>query len=319
MAGSYPDAPSRRMAWDADGTIAWFSTDQTGGVDWQHVRPTSIVEISATDKAKYNSEESSNISYELTRSGPGQDKQTYAAMIFPEHRDLYGVYWFGPGGYWVSNNAGAFYDIEVSPNTTNGIDGTWSEFIPDISGTYGMSDYWAQWSPDIGHRIMILEPTTPALGMRGFHWIADSPYSLTDAVMNLNLWHMYGEIPVSSTPDILLIIDETTGLEFHRPLDWGDTPRGASFEYEIRVKNNSSTKTASSTTLTFEALTGVSDTWYSIKDYLGTYGSSMSISSLAAGATYPSAGPATIKLTLANDAPLSVQDARMRLSGTLWT
>lgn len=323
MAGSYPDAPSRRMAWDADGTVAWLAYGQTYGADWQHVRPTFINELTSDQKWKLNSEDATNIKIQLTEHGPGIDNQTYAGMIFPEKRDLYGVYWYGPtttGGAFQLY--GGFYYIESSPDTTNAIDGTWTQFIPDIPYVQNVSDikdYFRPWAPDIGHRVMILEPDSPALGQRGFHWIASSPYSLETAVVDLNLWHMYGEIPVSSTPDILLFIDEATGLEFDRPLDWGDVPRGASFEYQIRVKNNSATLTANSTVLSFEALTGPSDTWYSIKDYLGVYGSTLTITTVTPGATYPSAGPITIKLALAADAPLSVQDARLRMSGTVWT
>lgn len=101
MAGSYPDAPSRRMAWDADGSVgiarnaAFQSTELTG-----------------SETAELNDEDNTASTYAVAGGGSPH----YVIVIFPELREIDGVFAAAVAGI------GAF---EASDDTTNGIDGTW--------------------------------------------------------------------------------------------------------------------------------------------------------------------------------------------------
>jgi hypothetical protein len=131
---------------------------------------------------------------------------------------------------------------------------------------------------------------------------------------------MYGLISSGETPDRLLFIDDSTGLEFTEPLDWGDVPRGTTLDYDIKVKNNSGTLTANTNVLDFEALTGTSDTYYTIKETGGSFATTLSITSIGAGVTYPSgANVITVRLAVPDAAGFAAESARLFVSTVSWT
>ncbi len=97
MAGSYPDAPSRRMAWDEDKTVFMYgSTVASSG---------QRIEVNDEDYVGW-----SPVGY------PGGGEYFY--WFFPELREIDG--WAGRD----STNS-ALQNVWTSTNTTNTVDGTW--------------------------------------------------------------------------------------------------------------------------------------------------------------------------------------------------
>ncbi len=114
MAGSYSDAPSRRMAIDDDGTVGLSQVVLDG------IRQ-SVVDVSAANKENLNDEEAGDV---LTTGGGSNDMKLI--WIFPELREFDGYFARG-------KDAGDPFDGEYSGNTTNGWDGTWTEFRASAS------------------------------------------------------------------------------------------------------------------------------------------------------------------------------------------
>lgn len=311
MAGSYPDAPSRRMAYDADGTVFWRADGEgPNDPDWGVVDTTTIYEYNQTEKANRNSE------HDWGRETVGwrTDPDHFYAFIFPEKRDLYGV------AFWVYNTDASTHrwdhqvlNIQWSPDTTNGVSGTWYQEWASITApasTYAWANYFR-----VG--ILTFSATNP-VGVRGFRWVVPIEWGLTGN-SHYTHTHIYGTISPGQTPDRLLFIDEDTGLEFDSVLDWGDVPRGSTWTHNIRIRNNSTSLTAVDNLLDFEALTGTSDTWYTIKETGGAYAGTLTIASIAPSTTYPSGSNViTIRLQVP-DTALSLEAARLRLSTGSWT
>lgn len=310
MAGSYPDAPFRRMAWDEDGTIFWHAETLTSYFTGT-VMPG--FERTVTEKGWANNERTLTGSEDIENGGGGGSFSHVYFMVFPELRDIYGV------AYWATAiNSGSSMvptDFEYSANTTNGIDGTWTALYP----TYPIqSIVYATYSWDHWYRIGIVTDDLPVTGVRGLRWVQLLPGGL----IAQGFWHhihVYGDKSTGATPDRLLFIDNDTGLEFTEPLDWGDVPRGTTLFHDIKIKNNSATLTANTILLDFEALTGVSDTWHTMSDSGGAYGGTVNIASLAPTATYPAADTITIKLIVGDNENLGLQACRLQASTVSWT
>lgn len=100
MAGSYPDAPSRRMAWDDDGTIAMWGT------------LSSYVGLTAFTSPQMQDLNDEDDVLVLSTSG-----ERYIVYLFPELREFDGFFW-----------RQHFFSVtpQKSTNTTNGVDGTWT-------------------------------------------------------------------------------------------------------------------------------------------------------------------------------------------------
>lgn len=313
MAGAYPDAPSRRMAWDQDGTVVWWTT----GTLWTNLDKTAITELTSGQRTQLNSETddpgvSSPDILKAYQNGNGTPRPV--CWVFPERRDLFGAFtWnsYSSGDPTVSH----IQNVRWSSDSTNGISGTFTDY-PD---TWPDTPY-KTWSNSLYYRIGIEVFATPATGARTFGFIFGYAQG---AGLIVNSWlvstHLYGVISTGETPDRLLFIDNDTGLEFTRPQDWGDIPRGSVWEKNILIKNNSTTLTASTNLLDFEALTGTVDTWHQIKETGGVFADTLSIASIGPGASYPTGGNViTIRLTVADTAQLGLQAARLKLTTGSW-
>ncbi len=247
MAGSYPDVPSRRMAYDDDGTVV---------IQW----PTSgslaepSTALSEADQNTLNDESSSD----LFEGGGGN--QHRFGFLFPELREWDGAMYFDVNGTGSWDRSG---------DTTSGVDGTFTaQSVTNATSTVP------------GYRNTI---TSIALSnIRCVRYLTGS----SGSGWRIQTIHLYGEISAGETPDRLLWIDEITGLEFTLPIDYGDIPRGSARDRELRLKNNSGSLTANTLQITAEDLTGGSGGWYTYDVAGGGFVSTNSdISSLGSGAS----------------------------------
>lgn len=329
---SYEFAPFRRMAWDEDGTV--FVHAATSASNY-----TSIVlpgtEENTTRKGYFNNEQTPSLPGGADVIGIGSfvsaGQFRFFAMIFPELRDIYGTCYWAPAtladeGDPRRRNAPA--QLQVSTNSINGVSGTWTDIYPGIGDppggsqgvgpvTYPILATWWTHSWEHFYRDYIVDwPVTT--DVRAIRWLT-SPGENLIGNASFHHMHVYGDKSAGATPDRLLFIDETTGLEFQAPHDWGDLPRGVTLDHPIKIMNNSATLTANDIDLTFEALTGFSHTWHSLSDSGAGFAGSLNITSIAPGAEYPAADVITLRITVAGDENMGPNSCRIQASTTSWT
>lgn len=284
MAGNYPDAPSWRMAYDRDGTQGvWVNS---GNV---------ISDLTSTQLRNLNDESNAN-QYSVGTSGK-------LCLVFPELRDLDAMFIQFEETQSYSTPYGP---VEVSSNTTNGLDGTWTSL-----GTVGFVKT-SQVKPNF--RTMIWSGT--ALAIRGIRW---STGASIQQGMVLYSWHLYGEPVPGANPNRLELwhptLDEKLGPA---ALDWGDVPRNSSGDKTFRVKNLSGTQTASNIRVAMEALTDTTPSvvaQHTISYGGGAFLPQVNIGSLAPGAI---SGPVTLRRITPSNATLSLWTFRVFAESTEW-
>lgn len=304
MAGSWPDMPNRRMAWHRDGTLLWWVDGSISGTTRENLQLENAAFFNSASRQELNDEDTVTVGGSFGGAGSAEK---YYGFTFPEPRDITGIYY----GYHRGGTTGGGIDTQFSTDSDSAIAviNTWTpSYISDEIDPYSVEN---------SYRTLITTANHSQTGVRsiGILW---SKGSVGDGSA-IYCVHIYGQINASYTPDRLLYIDQDTGLEFDSVLDWGDVPRGVQLEHDIKVKNNSSTLTASSITLDFEALTGTSDTWHTIKETGGAFGNTLAITSISAGATYPSgANVITIHLTVSDTETFGPSAAYLFDTGTTW-
>lgn len=290
MAGNYPDAPSWRMAWDRDGTVA---AKVVGGV---------ITQLAGASLIAMNDEGSGFATIATT----GEYTTTNSlVVIFPEPRDL--------DGYYVaidhSENAlapNAMY-VEVSLNSTNGIDGTWTNIATITGGIYMPR------TSDISNYRSAISSTTQ-LAIRGFR------LRTVSGGWNVRALHLYGE-PAPGANQNRLEMWHPTADEKLPPayFDWGNTPRSSSADRQFRVKNLSATQTAAATRVAFDVLTdGVPSVpaQHTLSYGGGSFLPQVNVGDLAPGAI---SGLVTIRRVTPSNALLSLWAFRVFAESTSWS
>lgn len=228
-----------------------------------------------------------------------------AYALFPELRDLsYMLLRYGT----TSSTTNPTHTVATSPDTTNGIDGSWTTIT--VTGTLSYVTNNVDW------------------------WRANAPASLSGAVTGIKGvrfqtsgstfgtgtgwrgWHIWGHKYSGQTPDDIVFLDTGLTTEFAADYDFGDVlAASATQDITIAVKNVSGTKTANSIVLTMVG-SNPSDYLISI-DAGSTFGSTKTITSLAAGATQ------NVVLRLAPPAATAgnytPRAANLKASVTSWT
>ena len=318
MAGSYPDAPSHRIPYDADGSVVWGATGigASAGFGGSASAFTAfqlpVTEFSSTTKAELNDEDSVSI---LDRGGPG-DPDSGVAWVWPEKRDIYGFF-----GHVLSDDQTHIRELDYSTNTKNGISGDFTVILTsgDIQQPEGGDQFW---TVDQSYREYINSFTST--GVRSVRARMRYGKNVGDAVdqAHVRAFHWYGDIADAANPDRIIYVDDATGLSYDELQDWGDIPRGSVHDKEIRLLNNSASLSASSNVITFESLTGDSHTWYTIRDNSSTslsFSTELTINGpITAGSRYPASTSLTLRLTVADDEDLGPHSARMKLFTNTW-
>ncbi len=249
MAGSYNDAPSRRMAWDTDGSVAFYLRSDGSAVG---------VEASAGNRTNGN-DESQNYWTLLT------NVTKYGVVVFPELRELDGIF--------VAVSEAAVYPtaVDSSADTTNGVDGTWTNRIADLSNhTSVLADYR-------DNITSMAVPTEKAIRVL---------FGSTSNANGARAFHLYGTISPAETPDRILFLDTgASDAVFTKPLDFGDVPRGQTATGEFKIKNNSSGLTINTIQVTAEDLYLNAGDWYEFGDDAVNYQATFAVGNLGPGAT----------------------------------
>lgn len=285
MAGSYPDVPGRRMAYDADGTIVGYRrVDGT----------TTLTEVNTSGKTIVNDEDP--LTYGWTMEGV-YSPINWVYLIFPELRDFDGLYANTP----FANDLNTVY---TSADTTNTWDGTWTQRSSNLDDS------------DIGldaYRSLI---TT--FNVSNIRAIRIQNVS-TNHSQRMSRMHVYGKISAGETPDRMLYINTSTGLEYTNPIDWGNIPRGTIYDEDFYIKNNSSTLTANNTNLDFEALYLSSVTFYTLSTGVGWSTSYGPISTIGASSRWPPSNSLTVRCDPPSTAELGLHAARIVMNTSSWS
>lgn len=285
MAGSYSDVPGHRMAYDRDGTAAFLIG--TNG---------AVAQKSASALTGGNDESLSTvIDNEPNSTDTGLRR---FGLIFPELRDVAGITLMG-------DNYNGWGNVETSPDTTNGLDGTWTS--RGSAGSFVTS-----------HNVISMRTGIVAVSWVGTKGIRVGYYGGP----NDQRWptmHVYGSPAAGQAASRLRFwhptLDQEVGGAY---FDWGDTPRNAVITKTFRVKNPS-TQTAHDVTLTTEALTDTTPTNVSQHAYSldgVTFSSSLNIGNIAPGAISP---VVTVRRQVPADAALSLWWARIVASAQSWS
>lgn len=290
MAGSYPNVPGRRMAWDGDGTVS--GSVQTN-VGWGGVIG-AVDENTPAEAAELNDED-------IVAVSQAHDSSTgWSFWIFPELREVDGISVGGP------DSGDGYKAVESSADTTDAIGGTWNTEIANVHTTnnpFSLTDYrdFIDSMAASSKRAIRLQRQIVSLqtGPR-LTWV-----------------HIYGEISPGQTPDKILILDEATGLDFTAAVDYGDIPRGGSEDLEVRIRNDSAGLTANNVQYTVESLYQASGDWYTMTLPGGaTYQATQQVASIAPATT---SGIITIRRITPGDEVLSLHAARFKVNVDSWS
>jgi hypothetical protein len=287
---NYPSPPAARLSYDQDGSLFYVRNTGISGAE------ASAYDVLGTLQTQGNLNAIADEDYATQVSG-GQWSNAYW-LIFPTQRDISHVLLMGTGGN---------VNIQWSPNTTNGVDGTWTTLTI------------AQ-GPNTGTRAamrsaMVATPTL--LGVKAIRWFLAEGGAGNAATRVL---HLYGKPTATGNR-----------LEFWHPtldqslrvtpawLDWGDRVRGTTQVKSVRLKNVSSSLTASGITVSVSALTESGAptfvSQHSLRINAGSYGSTVSIATLAPGAI---SQVIDIRQVLDPAASLSLWSQRLNAVATSW-
>lgn len=257
----YPTPPNHRMAYDRDGSQAFDFQTGTGGQ--------ALHNYSTAQMQQLNQEAVAQISGSDTAGGTFHNYgTTCVGVVFPELRDVYAYFYSETTTNAIAGN------FQYSTNTTNGQDGTWTnaQALTAIQSPAG--DSW---------RTGIQTLTTSISGAKGVR----VAYTNANDVLQYQ-FHLYGMPSSGQNPDSLRIWQPVTNAEVTTVFDFGDIARGAAATQQFRVHNQSATKTASTITVSMEALTDASPSLigqYQLSTDNVTFANSISIPNLGPGAT----------------------------------
>lgn len=215
----YSTFPDRGIPYHMDGTVIKFMNSTVG------VTKT----LSSGEMEELNDFDYTLIS--LTGS------PFYCVIFFPELRDITAIF-----GVLYRNFGSAYVAMELSGlqgsvDTTNGLDGTWTDATVAAYPAADISlDSWRK----------NIKPVSDLDGVKAIRFT----YPNANWV-GIYVLHLYGTKHSGETVDDILFLDAEDGdAEFAIPLDFGDRPAGTSEIHQIKLKNASPDKTASTVTLT---------------------------------------------------------------------
>lgn len=271
MAGAFPDAPGLRMAYDRDATVVVT-----------HDGSAAPVELTESQMQKLNDEA-------ITGDMELPVGSNYLAFVFPQLRDLVAIgARFGDAGT---------HDIQTSIDTSNGLDGAWVNIAVAVDNLF--------FNP-VGAASRSTWSSRVAPGVKAVRFLVSG--LVADRVAYGV--HLYGSITSGQTPDRLILTDSLDNPIGGAFFDWGDVPRGSSADKQFKVKNISTTKTATNTVVSLDALT---DTVPSVaaQHYLSLDGvlfeAEITIPSLAPGESVL----VTLRRVTPSTATLAVWNARL--------
>lgn len=288
---NYPSVPSNRLALDGDGTI-FLKADPSNTI-------TSLTAGDAT--AVMNENDDSAV---FVNSG----SWGRFIAIFPRTLDISGL--FIQTLYYDVNGGGSWQTpaVEWSPDTTTGLDGTWSTVSGVTNRHFNVS---GAVSPGYRNAISSVSLT----GVKAIRVNANAGYY---SGLGMQAFHVYGR-PSSTSFDHLEFWDDSGVARLSGSyLDWQDVARNTTATKIFKVKNMSGSLTAQSVVLSFETLTDTTPTFSGTHTFSTdnvTYTSTLSLGNLAPGALSP---VIYVKKTTPSNAVLGLAAGRIKANISGW-
>lgn len=214
----YPALPDHRIPYDNDGTIV-YKGSTTGGA--------TTLCSGAELLALQNISTGDGLSPNVDVRNAGVTEMFY---FFPEQREITGIF------VALKTGEGDLTGFQGSNDTTNGADGTWETASLPGGAPAGFFTFDA-WRSGIKP----VSFTGPKKNLRFYNNGASGSGS-----SNWSTVHLYGEAAAGQMAHDLVFInhDDTPGVAFTTPEDFGDQPLGTTVVRQFRIKNTSATKTA---------------------------------------------------------------------------
>lgn len=269
---TYPDVPGQRVVYDTDGTTGVFTTGTSVTATM------SAAQVTALNNEAYS--DFGNQSYE----------GDWYCLIFPRLLDFVGI--------MVATKNDSTPEFQWSPDTTNGVDGTWTS-VAITTAVYSRT---------------ALRTNIAPLSLTGVRSIRTRDTGFDPRVSNI---HLFGTPSAGEDLQRVAVwhseLDQRLGPA---SLDWGDAIQGSQEVRQFRVKNLHPTLTAQGVTVTREALT---DTAFrdamDLSDDGSIFGISVAVGDLGPGQISP---VLHVRRSYTSTEPLSVRWARLRVSPTGW-
>lgn len=210
MAGTLPDVPGHRFMYDRDGSLVLASNNGSGGL------PLLPIDATILNDEDDDGHDMGNSSRDFV-------------IVFPEPRDITGLFLrVSSGPTNIQSNGGTAY----SQNTTDGTDGTWTPFAPTVHNSLFPQSRTAIQSLSLSQ----------VKGIRFRTQYAVNPLG------NIQNIHLFGSIAATANPDRVEFWHPTADSILDKAaLDFGDMPLGSTKTKTLRIKNLSSSKTATGT------------------------------------------------------------------------
>lgn len=292
MAGNYPDVPSWRIPYDLDGTVMFMTAENSD---------TSFSQDDAL-AAQLNDEDmaSSNFSH---------SNYNYRTMMwmFPRKMNLHG-YWIVVRDYGYVGMPNLYRNILWSPNTTNGVDGTWTTVV--TGSTYSRT---SDGFPPLRNNIQGLSIT----GARALKFKSGSGHN--GFATFYSAFHLYGEPTAGEDTNKLQIVKPGTDERIAPAhFDFGDVPRNSTNIKQFRIKNRSTTATANDISVSLEVPTDTTPSFGSMHKFSdgGSYLGQINIGNLAPGGI---SGNIDIRQIIDSNAVLGLRWGRIRAQATSWS
>lgn len=263
---AYTALPDRRMPYDIDGTVVGFRESQNqnwteGIAGW----------FTGGQLAEMNDADA------VTAVGSSVSNEVWKLWWwFPEQRTLtaLGMYFGVVGGFGAVTVSPI---LQGSNDTSNGMDGTWEQAsLPSGFPAYSqetVTDYWRS----------TIRPVSFTGAKKVLRWLGGQTGPSAQGGTFLEAFHLYGAKAGGQTPDDIVFInhDDTPGVEYTAPEDFGDRPLGTTAVRQWRIKNVSPTKTANAIILQ------CNDTDFSISEDSVTWVVTINRATLVPGAESP--------------------------------
>lgn len=294
MAGNYADAIAPRVPYDRNGTILMTINSSAA----------TAIQTEATAAA---------LNDENLAVGSLFVKQLYLVLIFPQPYDIEGIF----AAVVPANFSAIAYNwIQSSTDTTNGIDGTWTQARAGAS-TLLTTDR-TQYRVASPHLLTAAKTGIKALK---FNFRVGESFN---AESTLSTLHLFGK-PSATSGDRLEFwhptLDQSLNLT-PAHLDWAERARaGAPATKQVRVKNLSAALTANNVAVSLTAPTDGTPAilpMHQMKLGSGAYetDNSVLIPSLAPGEI---SELVTIEQSIGAAAPLGVWSQRLLAEAASWT
>lgn len=257
--GAFTTPVGYRMAYDTDGSSGFYYV--SGGSAPSQYTPGQMIIM--------NNESNDNARsiFEAT---------FVHGIIFPELRDINGYYF----NIYMQHSNRNFYNFQTSPDTTNGVDGTWTTRIsnPSYDDDAGDNGFWRK-------RAVAITPLTGIKAVRVYIYNQDN--------QGIRTWHLYGQPSTGQNTDRLIFwkhsldADAILNPADLDPGDGGDVTRGMTYDKQFRIKNNSGALTATDVVVSCELLNDISPSvqaMYTFSYQGSPYAPTITIPALAPGA-----------------------------------